>query len=411
MHIKSTNWFGIWICFSAGLAAAITMNKASPAALNIAADLDLSLFQIGWLVSVVAIGMVVLGFASGHLILRFGALKVLTAGVTVLLLTPWLSLFATTSPLLMVERSLEGVGVILVMVSAPAAIINVSRPEDVGLSMAVWALWMPTGSSLIFLLAPWLLNIDGWRSLWLSSAVAAAVVFPFLLYLLRVDRREIQAVPLSESATVSTSTQSINSGSISVPGAVLLAIIFLCFGAGFFGVLTYLPTYLHTVSGFSTANASLLTALLPAVLIVGNLLAGGLLHRGLQPALVMSISAVLVSITLWVTMILADGLLAIIFLVLFGLFTGVVPTAMFAQAPRFAASPRAVGVVIGIMVTGQGIGLLFAPPLIAYLVGPSQNWIAALPLLVMLPLIVALLAVYLPRFENQWHAAGSAAEQ
>ena len=41
MHIKSTNWFGIWICFSAGLAAAITMNKASPAALNIAAE-DLS---------------------------------------------------------------------------------------------------------------------------------------------------------------------------------------------------------------------------------------------------------------------------------------------------------------------------------------------------------------------------------
>ena len=400
MQLKATNWFGIWVCFSAGLAAAITMNKASPAALNIAADLDISLFQIGWLVSVVAIGMVVLGFAAGHLVLRFGALKVLTAGVAVLLVTPWLSVFTTTSPLLMMERSLEGIGVILVMVSAPAAMINISRAEDVGLSMAVWALWMPTGSSLIFLLAPWLLNIDGWRSLWLSSAVAAAVVFPFLLYLLSVDRREIRAVPQSAPDTVSINTQSLNRRSICVPGAVLLAVIFMCFGGGFFGVLTYLPTYLHTVSGLSTANASLLTALLPAVLIVGNLLGGGLLHRGLQPALMMSISAVLVSITLWVMMTLANGLIAIISLALFGLFTGAVPTAMFAQAPRFAASPRAVGMVIGIMVTGQGIGILFAPPLIAYLVGPMQNWIAALPLLLILPLFVAGLALYLPRFEE-----------
>lgn len=135
--MKTKNWFGIWVCFSAGLVAAITMTKASPAALDLIADLHLSLLQVGWVISVVAIATVLLGIVSGRLILRFGARNVLIGGIAILLIAPLFSLLVTASPLLLAERSLEGVGVILVMVAAPATIVSLSRPEHIGLSMGV----------------------------------------------------------------------------------------------------------------------------------------------------------------------------------------------------------------------------------------------------------------------------------
>lgn len=399
---KSTNWFGIWVCFSAGLVAAMTMNKASPAALDIAADLQLSLFQVGWVVSMVAFATVLLGVASGHLVRRFGALPVLVVGVAVLLVTPLLGIFSSTPFLLLFDRSLEGLGVILIMVAAPATIIHLAAPRHVGLSMGVWALWMPCGGSLIFLLAPWLLSIGGWRMLWLSTTVAATLILPLLLCLCFYLRRyRINSPALGFFASAPDEPAPTTGSSVRLRGAILLAVIFACFTADFFSIVTYLPTYLYTVNGLSKANASLLTALLPAALVAGNLLSGALLHCGFQPSVVMVRASILISVSLGTTALLGEGIPALISLAVFGLFTGIVPTAMFAQAPRFASAPSAIGMVIGVVVTGQGLGILLAPPLIAYLVGPDQNWSGAIPLLLVLPLIVSILSFYLPRFEGK----------
>ncbi len=382
--MKTSNWFGIGVCFGAGLAAAFTMTKASPAALDLTADLHLSLLQIGWVMSMVALATVLLGVICGRLVQRFGALTILTGGVLILLIAPLTSWFVNSATLLLFERAAEGVGVILVMVAGPAMIIALSKPGDIGLSMGVWALWMPVGSSLIFLLAPLLLAGGGWRTLWLSSGIMAMLILPLLGKLPRVS--------------VSASPQSLPSG-IGICGAMLLGLIFACFSGGFFSILTYLPTYLHTVHGLTTTQASLLAALLPAVLMCGNMLGGALLHRGLHPAHLMATCALLISTTLWAALAVGEGVVGILLLTLFGLVTGIVPTAIFAQAPRFTAAPTATGLVIGIVVTGQGTGILLGPPLIGYLVGPTHNWVAAHTVLLILPLIIAALSTQLARFE------------
>lgn len=383
--MKTSNWFGIGVCFGAGLAAAFTMTKASPAALDLATDLHLSLLQIGWVMSLVALATVLLGVMSGRLVQRCGALTVLTSGLLILLIAPLTSWFVNSATLLLLERALEGVGVILVMVAGPAMIIAMSRPGDIGLSMGVWALWMPLGSSLIFLLAPLLLAGGGWRALWLSSGVMAMLILPLLLKLPRVSVNAAHG-PLPTAPFAG--------------GPILLGVIFACFSSGFFSILTYLPTYLRTVHDLSKTQAPLLSALLPAVLMCGNLLGGVLLHRGLRPVRLMAVCALLMSATLWTVLTLGDGVLAIVLLTLFGLVTGIVPTAIFAQAPRFAADPAAAGMVIGIVVTGQGTGILFGPPLLGYLVGPAHNWAAAHTLLLILPLVIAALSGQLTRFET-----------
>lgn len=400
----STNWLGVWACFCAGLAAAMTMNKASPAALLIANDLQLSLFQMGWVVSVVAVATVLLGVVSGHLVRRYGALSVLIFGLVILLFSPLLGFFASQPSHLLLGRSFEGLGVIFIMVAAPASIIQLTIPKDIGLSMGIWALWMPCGGSLIFLIAPWVLNMGGWRMLWLSTTVATALILPLLTYLIHSLPGKPASAFLSGIKPDALNNKKTERGFkllIKLPETIWLAVIFACFTSVFFGIITYLPTYLHTERAFSMEKASLLTALLPVVLIAGNLVCGALIHRGFNPLRIIGATAILMSLSLAITVLSGEGVQAIILLTIFGFVTGIIPTALFAQAPQFALAPAAAGMVIGVMVTGQGLGILLMPPVIAYLVGSEYQWMNAIPLLLVLPLLVSSASFYLLHLERR----------
>ncbi|HIL94103.1 MAG TPA: hypothetical protein EYG47_04650 [Cycloclasticus sp.] len=58
---STTQWKGIWLVFLTSVATAITATKASPALLAMKQELALSIVQIGWIMSSVAIATVLLG--------------------------------------------------------------------------------------------------------------------------------------------------------------------------------------------------------------------------------------------------------------------------------------------------------------------------------------------------------------
>ena len=64
----------------------------------------------------------------------------------------------------------------------------------------------------------------------------------------------------------------------------------------------------------------------------------------------------------------------LLFLALFALCLGMIPTAIFALSPRMAEKPTDIGRIMGIVITGQGPGILFAPPLAALIIGKQQQW-------------------------------------
>jgi len=65
------------------------------------------------------------------------------------------------------------------------------------------------------------------------------------------------------------------------------------------------------------------------------------------------------------------GLLLLAFL---GITIGMIPTAVFAQAPRMPANPKNIGLVLGIVVTGQGVGILLGTPFVGLLMGEAFDW-------------------------------------
>lgn len=388
--VTKTQWSAVWFSFAAGVAGAITVTKASPALIEIQKEINLSLVQIGWIMSSAAVATIFLGIYAGSLSRRYGAQQILQLALALIIASAGFSLFISSPSELIMSRLIEGIAIILIAVSAPTLISHLSKPSDMGLTMGVWALWMPVGSVLAFLLAPLVLEQLGWRWLWGSSAVIA---LPLLLFSLKIN----DPIRANLSAITSSTSRSV------IYQAMLLGLVFTCFTAIFFSMVTYLPTYLINVYQLSASNAVLITTLLPAFIIPGNLLAGLLIHRGLNPYYLMSYPAA--SLAIIITALFYTGYapeIGLLLLALFALCLGMIPTAIFAQSPRMADKPTDIGRIMGIVITGQGPGILFAPPLAALIIGEQQQWQDLYPFYLVLAIGIFALAYYLKKLRS-WH--------
>ncbi|MEW4982196.1 MAG: MFS transporter [Cycloclasticus sp.] len=370
--VNKTLWGGIWLSFITGIAAAITVTKASPALLDIQKELPLSVIQIGWIMSSAALATVFLGIFVGSLSRKHGPKMLLQLALGLIIITAGFSLFINSANELIMSRVIEGVAVILVSVAAPTLIAHLSKPSDMGLTMGVWALWMPVGSVLAFLLSPFILEQYGWRWLWASSAFIA---FPLLLL----------SIKLHDPTRLVTATANEGLSRSVIYRAVIMGTIFTCFTACFFSMVTYLPTYLIDTYQLSSSRALLITTLLPAFIIPGNLLSGFLIHRGISCFRIMSYPAAVLAFIIAILLHAHYSVeLGLLLLALVGFFLGMIPTAIFALSPRLADKPIDTGRIIGIVITGQGPGILLAPPLAGFLIGEQHQWQNLYPLYLLL---------------------------
>ncbi|MEA3219911.1 MFS transporter [Immundisolibacter sp.] len=357
-----SHWRGVGVAFLAGVAAATALAKASPAALDLRSALHLTLAQIGWVMSAGTIATFALGVVSGQLGHWRGSRGLLRDGLLVLVVAGALSALAPATAWLLAGRGLEGVGVVLITVAAPTLIASLTRRQDIGLAMGVWALWMPVGSMLMLALAPLLLGAFGWRGLWSVSAVAALAVLAMLPGLPR-------DVGLPSGGRLDLSV-------LRSSGPWWLALAFFCFSSQFFSVFTFLPTHLMHTLGLDTATATLASALVPAAIIPGNLLGGVLVHRGWRPSTLLVLPALPLLVVLPAMMLFAHSLgWTYLLLASYGFLLGIIPTGIFTQAPLLAPRPPATGPILGLALSGQGLGILVGPPLVGTLLEKTGSWL------------------------------------
>ena len=112
--LKKTHWLGIWFGFFTGVAAAITVTKASPALLEIQKEMTLSMVQIGWIMSSAALATVLLGLFAGSLSQRLGPKAVIQIALSLIIFSASFSLFIHTPNELIFSRIVEGIAVILI---------------------------------------------------------------------------------------------------------------------------------------------------------------------------------------------------------------------------------------------------------------------------------------------------------
>ncbi|MBL4623213.1 MAG: MFS transporter [Immundisolibacteraceae bacterium] len=392
--IPATNWNGIGIVFVAGVAAAIMLAKGSAAAPAVQQQLSLQLAQIGWLMSISNLATLLFGAISGQLGSRFGLATMIKTGLLIMSLAAIASLLSESFAALLTGRAVEGLGIVLVTVAAPALIAGLANNNDRSMAMGIWALWMPVGSVCIMLLSPTLISWCGWRGLWLFAALASMAAW-LLIQITQPGNR-----PGDNSGPKPAAEFDLSALKAIAPW--LLMLIFACFSFQFFSVFTFMPIYFSNQLGLSAEQAAKVVAIIPIFIIPGNLLGGWLAKRGLQPWQLILVPALILLVLTQGLFNLDDaGLSATLLLGGYGFVLGIIPTAIFIQAPKLAKTASAAAPIIGLGMSGQGLGILLGPPLTGWLAADGTNWQACADLLSLVLIVLASIALLLARATRQ----------
>jgi DHA1 family inner membrane transport protein len=363
----ATRWSAVWAVFAGGLICGAYIGKVPPALPAQRAELGLTLVESGFIATTFNVIGLLVGMFIGVLCDRYGHRRLGLAGLAVMCLAGLLGAAAWNFPSLLVSRFFEGVGFILFTVAGSALMAAAADTPDRSKVMGLWSSYMPSGGSAAILLAPLLLSAWGWRGLWVTLSIVAAIVF------LLVARHS----PTPRYGGVASMRLALES--LAQPASVALALLFAFYVAQWTSVMIWLPTFLVDERGATSTVASLLTALMVLVNVPGNLGGGWLLSRGVRrgPLILAACAIMAVCDAGMLSPLLPDALRY--FLVLaFSMCAGVIPACIFTGVVVHAKTPQHVGTTNGMVMQTSQAGQFFGPIVLAWLASHFGGWGASL---------------------------------
>ena len=351
---------------AAGILAAAQIGKVPPLLPAIQGELDLTLVEAGWMISLMTMTGAVFGATFGFVADRAGAARTLLSGLALLAAAGLAGSWAQSGAALAVTRALESVGLVAIVVAGPRLLFAAAPPRLHGLTLGAWGCYMPAGMALMMFAAP-LLREHGWRGVW---QINAGLLLALLVAALLVTRPFWRPAPAAAG-----SARHGFAAVLALPAPWLLGACFALYSLQWFAVAGWLATYLTGSLRVSPDLAALCTAAVVAVNILGNLTGAWLIHRGIGRAWLVGFAYLAMALAGLVIFAEPGG--AAVPILAAGTFSalgGVLPAAVLAGAAKHAPSPSHVGLVSGIIVQGANIGSLAGPPATALAIHLLGGW-------------------------------------
>ena len=364
---KPESALAAYVLIFSGVVAALQIGKLPPALPEISQVLGMTLTQSGFLLSFIQLAGMSLALAIGMSADSFGAKRSMLLGLIVLGAASALGSMANSVAGLMFWRILEGLGFLCVVLPAPGLIRQHVQAEQLRKLLGYWGAYMPAGTALTLLLGPLWLPAWGWRSWWLLFALLSWGM-AFVLW---------RVVP-AHAGLVAQAThwkQRLRE-TLSAPGPWWVTLCFGMYSGQWLAVVGFLPS-IYTQAGLSGGTLGALTAFAAAVNMLGTVMSGRLLQRGVHPSLLlcmgfvaMAFGAFLAFSELTVTL----PWLRYVGVLLFSSCGGLVPGTLFYLAVRLAPHERNVSTTVGWMQQGSAAGQFAGPPLVALLATWVGGW-------------------------------------
>ena len=356
------------IAILAGLIAAFHMGKIPGALPHMVNTFQLSLPQAGLIVSSFSLLAAGLGLILGVFAARVGGYRSGIIGLVTAAAGSALGAISPSYHILLASRLLEGLGFVLVAVSMPGVINQVSRPEYRAIAMGIWGAFIPAAMSVMLFTSPWILALFRWQGMW--WILASVSLFWAIVY-----RFKLRDLPLNagQSAPTFARIKKISKGE-----ANLVVGAFVCYSAMFAAVTAFLPTYWVEQHQLHLARASTVASIAVVGNIAGNILAGFLVQRGvaLRKLLIYALliggscAAALFSgrLTMTLEFSAAAG---------FTFFSGLLPGAVFASLTAITPEPKNAPLFAGMIFQGAGIGQVLGPLGLSNFVDRGGAWLYA----------------------------------
>ena len=364
-------WFILIIILLASMAAPLNQFKVPPVMPLLMEAFGASAAQAGLLMSLFAITGLLLAIPAGFIFQKLGyRLTGIIAILSLVIGAGWGAL-SRGFDIMLASRFIEGAGMSLMSVVAPAVIALWFSPKTRGKAMGIWAVWVPLGSTIMFLLAPALAGRWNWPGVWWFGCFYAVLVgFLYLRFL-----KSNPGQP-SERKGKDSSSKLPNQGLarvLSNRDLWLISLLFACFNFVFIALITWAPTFLQQARGISLARAAFLVSLTSILSIIACPTSGWVSDRTGTRKWVTVIPMVFMAPLFPLFFSAGEtGFLALAVLV--GFIGGFVPTGVFAGAVEAVGDERLGGMAMAVIQIGQNAGMLLGPLVMGWVIESGGGW-------------------------------------
>jgi MFS family permease len=359
-----------------GVAAALHVGKLPPAIATLQQALGITLVQAGFLLSLVQLAGMSLGVAFGVLADGLGLKRSMVVGLTLLALVSLAGGAATDVPLLMALRAAEGLGFLLVVLPAPGLVRRLVPPGRVNVMLGIWGAYMPLATALALLLGPLVIAALGWQAWWWVLAAVSLAMALWLARAVPAMALPAQAAPFARGTSLAWTTRLART--LAAPGPWLVALSFSVYSGQWLAVIGFLPA-IYSAAGLSAVTTGVLTALAAGVNMVGNIVAGRLLHAGWPAPRLLRIGFVAMALAAALAFAGAAGAgapawLRFVAVLAFSAVGGLIPGTLFALAVRLAPGEAMLGSTVGWVQQWSAFGQFAGPPLVAWVASRVGGW-------------------------------------
>lgn len=378
-----------WVIL-AGVCAALHVGKLSPALPVLREALGVTLLQAGFLLSLVQFAGMTLGLAVGLAADGLGLKRSMVVGLLVLVGASALGGLARDANTLLILRAVEGFGFLLVSMPAPSLIRHLVQPQRMSAVLGLWGAYMPLGTALALLCGPWVIESFSWQVWWWALAGLTLWVAVGVWQLVPPDAARTSGLGSAAPTQVVGERQLVAGDSwtqrlrqtLTSRGPWLVALIFAMYSGQWLAVIGFLPT-IYSQAGFAGGVTAVLTALVAAVNMSGNIVSGRLLSRGVQPRLLLYTGFGAMGLGTLVAFVIfpveAGGIgfspaVRFAAVMLFSMVGGMIPGTLFSLAVQLAPGERTVSTTVGWMQQWSSFGQFAGPPLVAWVASAAGGW-------------------------------------
>ncbi|WP_294910245.1 MFS transporter [Tatumella sp. UBA2305] len=245
-------------------------------AISISLSLDHS--QAGSLVTWTLIGAVIGGIIFGHLSDRYGRVRVLTLTILMFSLFTGLCAVAQGYTDLLVYRTLAGVGLGGEFGIGMALIAEVWPASKRNRASAWVGIGWQAGVLLAAFITPLLLNIIGWRGMFLVGLIPALISFA-IRHGLSEPESFIRQPETEQQLSFASRLKLLCKDSTTTKASLGIFILCSVQNFGYYGLMIWMPSYLASSFGFSLTKSGIWTAVTVIGMTVGIGLFGVLADR------------------------------------------------------------------------------------------------------------------------------------
>ena len=358
-------WVILFAIYMATLALTLNLFKVPPVMSTLIKEFNLSYSQAGLIMSSFSIMGIILAIPAGYILKSFGIKTTGLFSVGAVTVGSVLGAVASTTTLLFVGRFIEGVGMGLIMVTAPFTISLWFPAQKRALATGLWASCVGIGNIIPLFFAPKITVVYGWQAVWWAGTIFSALAFILFAILFRMPKpEEMEAAPAP--AAEEEEPPSLAKG-MANKDLWMISISFGIYNLVLLAVLSILPTFLETQRGFLLTfekglllNASFVTAAIMLASVITAPLGGYISDRLGKRKIMILIPYILMTV-MFLFIFKVTGWMIPLYLFVFGIVGGPIATVLLASVPEVARKPQFIGIGMAVAILGQQIGSYIGP--------------------------------------------------